>query len=1420
MVGVVAASVAGGGSYFLTGREAQKIQAIKLANAAAQEDDNENTEDDFWGNDYSQDDTINSPFGKVLKKLMNYNDFEVKQGTVSISSPSMLEPVKLGLKDTDVNLLDGSSPKVKGTIGVKYSGFDQEVTVAYQPNGKIFFDYLGGKVCYSVNPDNQSLLDIVNGLSELMASPSVPEAQNMSTAINFDELLAKVQTAFTNSDVSTDENGNYVLSINIGTLEVSGVRLSNLNLIVKADNQFNLSYLGTVSGAPITINDTIQIGLDLNLKMSVDNPSFVGYTEEEVNAYTSINPMTDSLLETIASYVNKKSFKAGIDFNLVSSDESFPEHNISMDILGDLSKVKSDASYGNYDVKIQDNLTIGGIPYTYDIGASYINSNLYLKVDDLFKGKLEKTTIDKLFEEVGSVINDSQIEEASESTSSTLDTVLNLIKNEDGQITIPSDIIDKSQGMVAIDSQLENSVSIRLNAQAMSLGDYYITVKLAYDKNLDVNSIEISGIEVGGFTLGAKISLEKMNSTNLTELEDAFSSSRVEILNGYKSYSAVVPIFDSVATMVKNKQFSLGYSVDVKTAASTSYSLSGVVEADMSTINTSPSLFADKRFGDYHLSANFLDTSTVDENGNEVGLHGYSQSIDAKYQDGSLYLVNNDEFKNTISNATFGKLFETVDSLLNSNSSSTSETIPTSASSDVLEAINSLVNGINNSSTFSNDFKTLVDHTTKGYFGDFNSFISIDKDNYDENKLVIELNIPYVFAQDSTLRNKLRGMTIEVNTSTSKLENIKVKGLAYDNNSLDMTLTVNDYADFKLTDTTGFTSLDHPISSFINLPTQLDKFGIDLSASLVNGSDTYTLGGKAQIETGIGDFNFDGKDVKGAGKMVLVQPDSITQKFEFAYNPVLGESGQYEDGETIAEYNDNMHIRMRNSTMVDVVKETSRLKENKLLMSLVGNLQTASDGLPILEVVKSQNYSLLVRDTIKSFVIDDSKLELQVYAKMFDKNASNEQVYTLGFTIDSTTDSITSAYIYASISGMDISATMNLVAYDEAKLEEYNSSVLAYSSEVASKFIDFEDISLLLKMGINTSELSHFNLTGKISLGVEAGASKDEEGNPKDKLLTINAYQLRFHAEIEIEEGAVKVYLALSNYNYTDPTIEGFYATEFFYSSSESEKDYIYVDRTKNAKGGVDNISSMSFKVTKDELMNNFSYYLLDITLNMREVLGTGVGGKAIGNIIMANVYKALDTTQAQESVSNQDVQNSEDSTLEAGVKITSDYSQIVDSTVGTSTGYLIDLDLSKLLTVEINNRTDLINLGHAKLNFTYGEGSNNANVITGISLTSRMTDENGNVSKEIVNIADVLSLNVSFHLDYHNNGNSSMNRFNEFMSYWDNQYSSLGCLEVTSIDYSSLLGILSDAKVNTNEKCVIVSGGSLTSPLYFKTSF
>jgi hypothetical protein len=100
------------------------------------------------------------------------------------------------------------------------------------------------------------------------------------------------------------------------------------------------------------------------------------------------------------------------------------------------------------------------------------------------------------------------------------------------------------------------------------------------------------------------------------------------------------------------------------------------------------------------------------------------------------------------------------------------------------------------------------------------------------------------------------------------------------------------------------------------------------------------------------------------------------------------------------------------------------------------------------------------------------------------------------------------------------------------------------------------------------------------------------------------------------------------------------------------------------------------------------------------------------------------------------------------------------------------------------------------------------------------MTDENGNDSKEIANIADVLSLNVSFHLDYHNNGNSSMNRFNEFMSYWDNQYSSLGCLEVTSIDYSSLLGILSDAKVNTNEKCVIVSGGSLTSPLYFKTSF
>src|SRR5574344_1109601 len=215
MVGLLSASIAGTGAYTLSAKEGEKYASALAANATGNED---SESDDFWGSQNTGDDTGDSGFGKLIKNIMNDNDFQIasgQTGKIGFQADSLMgEELVLGVKDTEFNLNNSSSPKVRGTVSLGYTGLNETLGVAYDSDGAVYFDYRGGQFKVGLNADYSGLFDIVNAISSLTSSPAVPETSGVGN-IDVAALLLKLETL--------------VANIGDGTI-VGGVRTFSLSL--------------------------------------------------------------------------------------------------------------------------------------------------------------------------------------------------------------------------------------------------------------------------------------------------------------------------------------------------------------------------------------------------------------------------------------------------------------------------------------------------------------------------------------------------------------------------------------------------------------------------------------------------------------------------------------------------------------------------------------------------------------------------------------------------------------------------------------------------------------------------------------------------------------------------------------------------------------------------------------------------------------------------------------------------------------------------------------------------------------------------------------------------------------------------------------------------------------------------------------
>lgn len=1267
----------------------------------------------------SDDPDENNTLSKMVNRLLTVS--ELKLPSVALTLTSVAEkPIYFNLTDTAVDMADAMKGNINfsTSLNVKYDSIDETLNLALEDTGFAYVSYRSHNYAFSAPKTINGVMDMLKA-----CGIAVPDLSGGTASIDTSALLEKAQGLMTDILKTESVNGtttNYTVHLDDFTKDKTTI--SNFDLVIAIDNtDYSLTGIATKNNTPIKIND---IGLNLSATCTFLEKSTYAHVNTE--DYQDLTGATDSILSTVTKIVGEKKTNVGLELSLETTDsktKAVSSSTITGLMQADVSSAGKDFSKGVYSLSLAH-------PYKDDtasgdqIDVQYGNETTYIKIDNLFAGKVTNSSISTIFDSVSSATDDKSFKGISDELEAVLGQcdLTTLLSGDTSVYTnfVKSFTYQKNQGF-----------TLEINAKAFGLGDYTIAIVLSVTEGTDdvpgkIVDLQVNNLQYQGIKASIKLTPEDFTAITPIANRDAF-----------KDYKAVVPLYQTVSDLMKNKQVAATYSL-LYTSSKETYSGSGSLAGDMSQVTSFKSMASEMNKGSYHFDfATTFGTTT--------------HKIDATYQDHSLYFgYDNGQsaavFKNSLTDVDLASMVGVV------SGHSGTDSDPQKSMDDILGAVSL-------SPAFNKDLELLK----QGYISGLSSFVSIDKDNTNTDQMIVVLDTDYVLAE-TQYADKVGKITLKINTDDKALTSIDVTGLLSGTSSLSFTLNLGTYnTDYLLADDakalyTPIENASQLLSSFYNLPTDLKKFGLTVDGSVIKDQ-------KTMVEaTGVASVDVSDADSKNAfGTMTIKTPslaDSSklsSQKVEFDYQDDSSLSGQF-----VAEYNDTMHIQMHTATVGDIFNQINTEKDNpdNVLVTYLNGMNTATSGLPIEDAIKNKNYSaLLDKPYIKSLVIGSSSITLTIDGTILNPEDTTGAVDTLKVSYDPATSHITSASVNAVYNGMTIAATLGLSDYKLTDMPD----MLLYSDTTKDQFLDLDGFAMLVSCGIDTTENNTFTLSGNVDVNALALSG-----------LNIGLVSTKITAKLYVENQKVDIYLSFNNGS-KKITDKGFYATEFFFNTKD---DALYVDKTTNTasrKADVADpgIQSEVFKTTKKNLTDNILYYALDYVLDVSDI--------NFGKVALANVFSLLNKpkTGNEETAS--------------AVTLGDDFSSLI-----TKIGYHkdqqyfgLDLDLNSFLslgsTIKFENTS--LALGYT----TYGSDSEYTplsafNLSTGLDVYAKDGDSDPAVSAKIRLSFGLSSAN--YDLDSAKSY-SPMSRYFSFIDSYEKDYAakpvylSNGIKEITKTWYN-----------------------------------
>ena len=802
---------------------------------------------------------------------------------------------------------DLTAISASGDLNLKVAGFDETINFAFPGDSTLYFTYM--EKDFSVKIDTfTTVLDLI----PLFTSSEVSGDQLDESTIyqvkkaggldlDLGSLLDDL-TDMLNNIQETETATGYDFTLEIPDL---------LTIILSSDKNEKLTGIRLLE--PLEI-EGMKITLDASV--TVLESSIV---QTPTGEYQSLDTLTN-VVSTLSKIVESKTLSVKLNIQAKSIEDNSLDLYLNARLAADLNGVEANFDKGIYELSILPQGTLQGNPQTNSIDIHYENETIFLKVNELLKGKITNQSIQDIIAIATQYSGESESTEESEDMLNTLFADSILLELIDGNFdNIKSAIYDLN----SYPDRLEVVFSNRFLGSKNNW-----SVAISYE-NDEVKAISINGFTIMDFAIDLTIELEK-----------SFSSAEIfEDLSVFKDYRTGVSIYRTIAELMDSMQILTDFSISVRTKKDL-FKLNGEIGADLANVdfNNIESLLN----GTFKIAA-------------EAQYSEKSKAVSAILQNETLFLNYNDVITNSVKGSSIVDLIDTISNKFGDISSGGDEDI------DINEILTLFSLNIE-------EYSNLIEQIKKFDFTGLDDYVLIDHLNNDPSKITVK-----ILPQKSTRTY----IYIELSTDEERITQIKIEDLKIGEASFALTLNLRNYEDITIKDTSNYKPLDSLLGNLTKL-VNTNEFNVGINASIVDDDTTVepiTLGGNVQ-------FNIETTEFYGNLDLSAKLPtDNAIYNHHIVFDNYF--IGNDFENELIIKYygNDNYQNPMRLfisdgefGRMLDVVMNIPDDNSLKFLFEVSTGLTLE---MPLMDIINGE-YSLLFNDYIKKFDVGATLVDIVI----------------------------------------------------------------------------------------------------------------------------------------------------------------------------------------------------------------------------------------------------------------------------------------------------------------------------------------------------------------------------------------------------------------------------------------------------------
>lgn len=1207
---------------------------------------------------------------KFINNLLGSSSIKLKKANVNISG---LDDGTLTIKSDDLalNLLEsdseyeGSKNMMSGNFDVSYKGIDESFGL-YVSGDKATVNYANN--LYSI--DYKTLTDAISILKEF----PIPTVDGSSLTLpSMDEISEWGQNALGGITEEEGSNNTYVYTMDLDPL-------GKIQFIADKDT-LTLKGINTPSTLNLPINDKIiHIGVSADAEQDLKNSQTENVPNKDIN---DLNGLT-GILKTVKDIYNSKSFDSTITAKLSGGDLS-KDIDASIRLSGNFN---ADPYIAQVET-ISSNMLKGKALVTYSNGRTYVS------VNDKIKGYIDNTTIDGLMNVFKKETDTQQLVDG-------LDSLGGFIKGTDLEKIINGDYSVYKNFLKSF-NVLNNGRQYVLKISNKALGldsndsSFTLILNLRKDKT-GIESLSVKEFPVMGYILDADIKLDTTTAEKMVPVDES----------KYGNYNGVLPIVNQMYSLIGNKKATFKYDLSVSDKSlNNPLCLFGKLSGDLTNFNSTDDLVNTP----IALTAN-------------TSIEGKEHSIEARRLNNVSYVNFDNIFQEKVTDESAVNIYKAVMDNMNK----------IQPNKNVTDGLNEKVEKVMDT----------VSNTIKGIFS-FDNGLDLDKiteifaiDSIDTSDTKINISF-----DTSKLGYDIGNIKVTVDVANDAID-VAVTGLTFNDTTISLNLKTIDYVDPSESLDSEFDPESYiqvnEFHNFINglfdmVTSKEQKYGVSLNATLTSTAKESHLIGKEYLNFTDGSYK---------GNLIYDMDDSTYDPYiEFSYNDE-DLKGTKNEGKLFASYghkltsfDDNgaytpikdeknpetLYIGMDNSKLDDVISTITGMDENNLLYEYFQKISTGMSSIPLQDIIKNKDYTQLLNDFIRKIVLTDTEVSVQI------------NPYYIGLSDDKDAESITVVAYYSGtkITGLKIenaelgnnilNMNIDLIDYDPA-----SANLINFTSHLnESSYIDFNNLPLMLELGLNTIE-------------------GDRDSNGKlSKTYTLSG-SLNLDAAITSVKDDVLVSVHIGAYNKGDPVSVSAYIridpdykkgeyTEY-YVRPENEDCLIVKHEIVKDKKNKQRIQQRMLLVTSEELTAHIGYYLIGLGMNFEDE-ESNLGALALHTYVVDQIEKAMSSSSSSDSSTDTE-EKEKTGFMGTGLyleKLIKGMTYAPSKDAGDSSGtFNLNLDLSS-----IDLGTTLVTLGN-KINISVSHGINEN--------TGKNELKHASINGEVAKLAGLFKINIDFEVD------------------------------------------------------------------------